>query len=356
MVLDKQLCDQFMIACGRSVGDRLEDEPPIPQPPRGMPVDRSSPVRVIQGELRAGELGEQRMDAIPAASFQSLHHQVLLFELGERIRRVVASEYRVTELRREPAEDAGREEEGAPSPVERIEDLGGEIVGHETVIAVELMNGLDRIVEALEPQARKHHGRGPALGPLEEDIDLLLADREALTRDEKLAHLVARECKLGRAQLDQRSGGPHPPDGQRWIDPADQDQAHVRRQVGDRVLERAQTLVARHRVKVVQHDHERTTKRRCAVQELVHGLLDGRRHIVKPLQGRASEALPDAVDRRRDIPPHLRGIVVAFLQRDPRQCNIDARAPLPHRRCLAVSGRSYDECERIVSLTVERCA
>ena len=75
------------------------------------------------------------------------------------------------------------------APVERVEDLRGEIVGHETVIAAELVNGLDRIVDALEPEARKHDGRGPALGPLEEDIDLLLAEGEALTRDEKLAHL-----------------------------------------------------------------------------------------------------------------------------------------------------------------------
>ena len=68
---------------------------------------------VLGGEPEAGELREQRMDAIPTAVLEPDHEQVRAFELGQEARRIGATQHAVGELCGAAAEDRDAEEERA---------------------------------------------------------------------------------------------------------------------------------------------------------------------------------------------------------------------------------------------------
>ena len=76
----------------------------------------------------------------------------------------------------------------------------------------------------------------------------------------------------------------------------------------------------------------------------------------EPPQRAPPEPRPHPIDRRRDVPPQPDRIVVAGVERDPRQRRIEVCAPSAHRGRLAVPGRSRDERQRRVMARVERPA
>ncbi len=165
-----------------------------------------------------------------------------------------------------------------------------------------------------------------------------------LPRDEKLAHLLARECQVRGAHLDERSGGPRAPERQRRVDPADQDQSDVGRQMGDRVLERVPAGVARHHVGSSSTITSGATKRRRAVQELVHRLVDGGRRSCSAAATRCARVLPV-----RGRPPSRRtstsaqASLSAASSVTQASAASDARAPRPEQPS---SCRSRQELRR----------
>ena len=68
------------------------------------------------------------------------------------------------------------------------------------------------------------------------------------------------------------------------------------------------------------------------------------------------EPRPHPIDRRRNVPPQPARIVVAGVERDPRQRAIAVCAPGAHGGRLAVARRSRDERHRCVMARVERTA
>src|SRR4051812_20679316 len=76
MVLDEDLGDEPMIACGRGVLDRLDAEAAQPEPFRCAPVNLDDRARLPRGELEARELAEQRVHAEPAAVLEASDEQV----------------------------------------------------------------------------------------------------------------------------------------------------------------------------------------------------------------------------------------------------------------------------------------
>ena len=76
----------------------------------------------------------------------------------------------------------------------------------------------------------------------------------------------------------------------------------------------------------------------------------------EPPQRTSAEPRPHPIDRRRDVPPQPDRIVVAVVERDPRQRASAVCTPVAHGGRLAIPGRSRDERHRSVMAGVERMA
>ena len=81
VILDQEVGDELVVTRRRSMLDRLDGEPARPEPPGGAPMDLTNGSRVVRGELEAGELREERMDAIPTAVLEPDHEEVRALEL-----------------------------------------------------------------------------------------------------------------------------------------------------------------------------------------------------------------------------------------------------------------------------------
>ena len=91
----------------------------------------------------------------------------------------------------------------------------------------------------------------------------------------------------------------------------------LRRQALHCVFERAEALLARESVEVVEHDRNRRGVAGERVRELVDGGGDRAAGRAQPAQRRPAEARPDAIDGGRQIRPEARRIVVGGIERDP---------------------------------------
>ena len=113
-------------------------------------------------------------------------------------------------------------EERALVLVERREDLAAQVVGHEAVVSAERAHGPRRIVDGPQPQPGEDERGGPALGALDEHVDLLRAELEMTEADEQLVRLGGREREIGRAHLGERTGRTQPREPERRIDAGEQ--------------------------------------------------------------------------------------------------------------------------------------
>ena len=225
--------------------------------------------RLVRGELQFGELREQRVHAIPTAVLEPHHELVGALELGQQRRRIRAVEHAVAELRGEPAEDGRAKHERADVRVERADDLGQEIVGDEALISAELTDGGERIGHATKPERREHERGGPSLRACVQQLDLVVAEADLAAFDEQLTRLGDRERELVRAQLGERAAGTQPRQAERRVDARDHDQACVRGEMLDGVVDRRQGITVRDGLQVVEHDHELAPEASDPVQQLV---------------------------------------------------------------------------------------
>ena len=184
-------------------------------------------------------------------------------------------------------------------PVERGENLAAEVVGHEALISAERPHGPRRIVDGPQPQPREDERRRPALGALDEHLDLLRAELEMTENHEQLVRLAAGEREIGLTHLGERAGGAQTCELERRIDARDEDDVRVRRKVREGVVDRRQAFLAGHRLQVVEHDDQLPAERGDVVEELVD---------------RASTGLPATPSRRsapRPSPGRTRSTAVA---------------------------------------------
>ena len=98
-------------------------------------------------------------------------------------------------------------EERAAVLVQRRENLAAQVVSHEAVVAAEGAHGPRRIVDGPQPQPGENEGGGPALGALDEHVDLLRAQRQVPEADEQLVRLGSGKRKIGCPHLGQVTGG-----------------------------------------------------------------------------------------------------------------------------------------------------
>ena len=347
--------DRFVLTRVGRVVERLLDQPVLVAP-RGRPLaDPAGGGRVDRGELQLEQLAEEMVVAVPlAVRVERDEEAVAALQLPQPLGGVGAAEHRVAERCAEASEHRGLEQEAAGVPVERVEHLAGEVVGDVPVVAVERAHAGLRLGQPAQPQRGEVEPRRPALGSLHEQRDVLVVEGDGLALDEQLARLVESERELGGADLGERAARAQPPERERGIGARRRHDARVRRQVLDRVLERGEALVVAEHVQVVQHDGERLPVGRDAVHELVHG--DGRRHArcAEPCERHPAEARPDPVDRRRDVRPEPRRVVVARIERDPRDGGVGVRAPRLREHRLAEADRRVDQRQRRGREAVER--
>ena len=202
----------------------------------------------------------------------------------------------------------------------------------------ELPHGRNRVVERLEPESGQHEGGGPALGALDEDLDLLDTDLQPALVHEELASFGRRQCELVRTDLVQRAPRARRCEPQRRIGARRSDHAHVRRQVLERVVDRRQALLVRHRVHLVEHDHQAAPECSHPVEKLVDYALERTARNVESSKGSSTQALPHAVHGRRRVSPEPSGIVVVGIEGDPGDGVVVTGAPHAHSRRLTVPG------------------
>ena len=249
-------------------------------------------------------------------------------------------------------EDGRAKHERADVRVERADDLGQEIVGDEALISAELTDGGEGIGHATKPERREHERGGPALRACVQQLDLVVAEADLAAFDEQLTRLGDRECELVRAQLGERAAGTQPRQAERRVDARDHDQACVRGEMLDGVVDRRQGITVRDGLQVVEHDHELTPEASDPVQQLVDRAGDVRRRT-EPPQGRPAEARANPVDRGRDVGPQPDWIVVTGVERHPGEGFAPARAPCAHGSRLPEAGRCRHERQRRVRAGVQ---
>ena len=142
-------------------------------------------LRIERIELEPGKLGEYRVDAKPAAVLESRQEQIRLLELGQDAARIRPIEHAVAELGGESAQHRGAQEERPSVLIERGDHLAAEVVGDESVIAVELARRGVRIVDPAQPVAGEKQRRRPTLSALAEKLDIANCQFHASPLDEQ---------------------------------------------------------------------------------------------------------------------------------------------------------------------------
>ena len=353
VMLGQHLGDELVVTGGASVFERLVRPPAGPEPPRRASMDLVNGARVLRGEPEAGELREERMDAVPTAVLEPDHEQVRAFELGQEVRRIGAAQHAVGELRGAAAEDRDAEEEGALRRWERIDDLMAQVVGEEAMIPAEPLHRRARILDGAQPESGQQDRGGPTLRPRVEELQLLGLELDPLAV-ENVGRLGLGERQLSRAKLGQRPAGPQLRKPERRVGARDRDHASVRRDAPERVFDRGERIRIGHGLEIVEDQHELPAVHLDAVHELVHRALDRTVGELQLPHGLRYEVAADAPDGGRDVGPHADRVVVTRVQRHPCQRSAPGGGPGADRGGLPVSGGRGDERERGSLAGVER--
>ena len=157
---------------------------------------RRSSGAALAPELQLQKLAEQMVIAIPLpARVQGDQEHVRVRELREHRGRVLAAENGVAQLRREPSQHRGAQQEVPGLGRERGQDLIGQVVADVPSAAGERPHPLIGVLEVTKPQRRQVQPRRPALRALDEQLDALVGQLDPLA-DEQLTRLVDRERQL----------------------------------------------------------------------------------------------------------------------------------------------------------------
>ena len=105
-------------------------------PARGPEVERWHGSSIPADELGAKDLPEEVVVAVPLpAAIEGLDEEVRVLELGDLLRRILATEDRVAQRRRDPVQDRRLQEEGEPLGRQAREELAGEVIHQIAIVA-----------------------------------------------------------------------------------------------------------------------------------------------------------------------------------------------------------------------------
>ncbi len=166
------------LAGGEGMGDGLRRLPLALPPGAGAPMQAGDVVGMLVEQPRAEEIGEQVVVAVPAPPIvERDEEQVRPFERLEHRRPAGPAGHRVTQGSGEPVQDRGQEEELAIGVRLTLEDLVGQIVDDEPVVARELRDERRGVLASLHGDRGELKRRDPALGPRFERVHVGAQER-----------------------------------------------------------------------------------------------------------------------------------------------------------------------------------
>ena len=294
-------------------------------------VSRHGPVRIGDAQLMEQEIPEEVVVAVPVPLVvQRDDERVRVLHLPQQVGRSARARDRVTELRAQPVEDGGGQQEVVDLGGLPVQDLRRQVVDDVAIVAGE---GGDEVVGVVaSPQREGGHvqaGR-PPLGPVDEPGHVDGIEFQPVVLVEQVGRLGDREPEVGDGDLAQVPSGPMPGDVEGRLDPGGDHQLEPGRRMVQQEGHRLVHLGARDQVVVVDHQRGPTGQRDHLVDELRAALP---RRGSSPGVTRSSRR--SLSDRRGDRPQRLDHVqeeadrvVVTPVQRDPGE---RSDAPPPQR-------------------------
>ena len=226
--------------------------------------------------------------------------------------------------------------------VQRDQDLFRQVVDDVAVRRAERVDERLAVGRRLHREVREVQAGRPALGPLVEGLDRRRIEVEREDVVEQLLRFVRGELEVGRAELDEVADRAQAGDRERRVRPARDRHLDDRRRELDEPHDALVALVVLDDVVVVE-DEDALLAQRVDLGR------DRRRRVGLP--GETLEALApaaavdDATERRREVRPEDRRVVVEDIDRHPGEWPRVDVGPVRQQRRLAEPGRGDDQVE-----------
>ena len=238
------------------------------EPGAGPPVQLGDPTRLLPEQLRAEHVGEQVVVAVPLpVVVERDEEQVGPLERDQPRRPPGLAGDGIAQRAGEPLEDGRLQQEVAHVGGLAREDLLGEVVHDEAVVAGEPGDDRAGVVAVLQGQAGQLQGGRPSLGPLGQGGDVSGGQRQAHRPGEILGGFLRGEPQVGRADLDQLAARPKPRERQRRVGPGSEQEMDLGRQMLEQERHPVVDVARLDQVVVVQHQHDLARQRVQVVHE-----------------------------------------------------------------------------------------
>ena len=270
------------------------------------------------------------------------HEQVVVLELFEQRRRVLALENRIAQRPAHPVENRGPKQELELRRLDAPELLGAQVVGDEAVVTAERRK---RRVARFERQRGEIQPRRPALRTLVQCVCLRLGHVQSRRCQEGVG-LAIVQGERGAPELEQLAVGTQLREPQPSLGAAGEHELRALRYLAEHRGQRVETLGVLELVHIVEHEDEGLGQR-------------GERHTqtrqgARPERGRRQPVESGGIDtvvraqRLGEIREQDDGIVVAPIEGDPGEPTLLTFRPLGQRSGLSRSRRRHDADEAAV--------
>ncbi len=355
-VLGDQAACLLPVLAGEGVADRGHRLALLGVPARRAAVQEGDLLGVRVAQVRAQQLAEQRVVAVPVAlGVGRCHRRPEVLDRRECERGALVAGQGVGQLGADGVHEAGPQHELAPVPRQAGENLGDEVVRHRPVGAGELGQEARRLGVPVQRERRQAQGRGPALGARPQQVGLRAGEGE-VELPAQLGRLPAIEREVPDAQLRERAVDAQPLDRQRRVGAAGEHDPQLLGGVAHQEVDCRGRLGTRQLVDLVEHEHQRGVQFGEAVDEQRQEALRARPHRrLQPAEGAAGLDQLRAAQRVQQVLEQPAGVVVIPVQRQParRARQLAGRDPRGEQYGLAGPGRRGEQHEALADSLVQ---
>ncbi len=297
-------------------------------------------------QLGAQHLAEERVEPEPlVAAVERGEEHVRARELAQLRRRAAALEDRVAEIAAQPVEDRGAAEEVELAAADRLEEFFPDVVDDEAVVAGEAVDRLAGLGRVAQRQPGQVEGRGPALGPPHQRLQLVGGDAQA-ERPQQLVAFPLGHHQVAGAELVDPAVGPQAADRQLGLGAGGEDQLGPRRQVGGERRHHLERRGVLDPLEVVEHEDERDLPPLQRPPEAgQHDVLEVRLEVGERGADLGRDRL-DRVERGDDRADQHRRVVVGVAEDQGRVGTRIALGPLRDQHRLPVARRGVQQDHR----------
>src|SRR5215208_4480280 len=296
-------------------------------------------------ELEEQQLGEEMVVTVPLSLLvQGYYEQVGASELAQEPGGTLPACYRLAKRTLHRPQDRGFEQKLPHFLGEASQDLLSQEADDVAVATPERLYQGVLVLLILQGEGGEVDPRRPPFGPLEQYGEIIRADIQSQLLIQQALGFLLCEGELLGAYLVHLSPGPKPPQRQRWVGPARDDEVNVLGEVLHEEGHRLMRVFLGYELVVIEHQHDLIGQ----LGELVYER--GKRH--------SDEVLPRDTHSRENIgcevlfwhdlaqcldymPPQPNQIVVLLVEGDPGEGNlcIFYLTPVGKERRLPVAGR-----------------